>query len=586
MKANLIIIFLLFSVSQLESQEFNMQLDWATYYGNDRMVIKSMAADQEGNIYLVGYYRLYYLPEETPPPHFDFTDETSYQPAFSGGLSDAFLLKISPQGRPVWGTFLGGEGMDIFYDIKFTDENHFLVIGGTNSSSGISTPNATQMVYGGNGDTVIAKWNITGDLIWSTYYGNHMPQTINQYTGFWDEETHTTNLVVAPGGDFYFYSSGSVEATPGTFQQEPSTSFICRFNSSGELIWSTNYGINFSKIGGLAVSENFLYITGETGDVSADAPNTYFDTTGTYTPLFPSLSEIFITCFDSHGQRIWSRYFGGHSYEQIHKNSLVLTNDYLYLTGGTNSDEGITTDGSYNETTNFPPDPTTFLAKFDLNGNQIWGTYIEDWESNANSGFFGLRHIFSDSDNNLIITGITHYPSVGIPSEGAFQDSLVNYGYDSFIVKFNQNGEKIWGTYFGGAEDEYITPMMAFYNDTFYFAANFLSTGLATAGAFQENHISPGRYIPFIGKFAPQPLSVEDQIDNIAIKIYPNPARDVLHIDAAEEIIKMQIFDIQGKLIKTVSGSKQIDVSALSKGLYILRITTASGGYSEKFIKE
>lgn len=68
--------------------------------------------------------------------------------------------------------------------------------------------------------------------------------------------------------------------------------------------------------------------------------------------------------------------------------------------------------------------------------------------------------------------------------------------------------------------------------------------------------------------------------------MYPNPARDVLHIDAAEEIINVQIFDIQGKLIKTVSGSKQIHVNALTKGVYIVRITTASGMYSEKFIKE
>ena len=74
------------------------------------------------------------------------------------------------------------------------------------------------------------------------------------------------------------------------------------------------------------------------------------------------------------------------------------------------------------------------------------------------------------------------------------------------------------------------------------------------------------------------------------IKIWPNPARDILHIqhDFAPEY-QVAIYDIQGRLLfdqKIKSNQDQVDVSALDKGIYILKVETQMGQQNNiKFIK-
>ena len=72
-----------------------------------------------------------------------------------------------------------------------------------------------------------------------------------------------------------------------------------------------------------------------------------------------------------------------------------------------------------------------------------------------------------------------------------------------------------------------------------------------------------------------------------AITIYPIPVRDELRI-AGENINKVEIMDISGRIINNlqITINNSIDVSALSKGIYIVRIGTDKGVVTKKFIKE
>ena len=69
------------------------------------------------------------------------------------------------------------------------------------------------------------------------------------------------------------------------------------------------------------------------------------------------------------------------------------------------------------------------------------------------------------------------------------------------------------------------------------------------------------------------------------IKIYPNPAKDVLNISTEKAIITVEIYDSLGRLIKTETGNN-INVSQLSKGNYLIKIKTNGQELIEKFIKE
>lgn len=87
-------------------------------------------------------------------------------------------------------------------------------------------------------------------------------------------------------------------------------------------------------------------------------------------------------------------------------------------------------------------------------------------------------------------------------------------------------------------------------------------------------------------------LDIEnDTID--ALKLYPNPVKDVLTItvDKEEKIISYEIFDNYGSRVKkeklTVASNEQnVNLTELKKGFYIINIETDKGSYKEKIIKE
>ncbi len=68
-----------------------------------------------------------------------------------------------------------------------------------------------------------------------------------------------------------------------------------------------------------------------------------------------------------------------------------------------------------------------------------------------------------------------------------------------------------------------------------------------------------------------QPLGTE-------VRIFPNPATDILHIQSENDIDRVEIYDIRGKLVMTVDSrrraAEQLDVSGLPRGLYVLMVET------------
>lgn len=72
----------------------------------------------------------------------------------------------------------------------------------------------------------------------------------------------------------------------------------------------------------------------------------------------------------------------------------------------------------------------------------------------------------------------------------------------------------------------------------------------------------------------------------LEVSLYPNPVNDILHIDTAEEIKLVTVFGILGNKVLT-STSKEVNVSSLSKGIYIVKIQDADNNVStKKIIKE
>jgi len=75
------------------------------------------------------------------------------------------------------------------------------------------------------------------------------------------------------------------------------------------------------------------------------------------------------------------------------------------------------------------------------------------------------------------------------------------------------------------------------------------------------------------------------------IKIYPNPANDVITIESPffKQAQVISVCDVQGQLISSINTNAKktnVDISALSKGVYIVEVKTVNGFLVKKLIKE
>jgi hypothetical protein len=68
------------------------------------------------------------------------------------------------------------------------------------------------------------------------------------------------------------------------------------------------------------------------------------------------------------------------------------------------------------------------------------------------------------------------------------------------------------------------------------------------------------------------------------VRIYPNPATDLLYIDGSEKELVVNIYNIAGSMLisKKVSNSDVIDISSLTSGIYLLKINDGASSEIRK----
>lgn len=76
----------------------------------------------------------------------------------------------------------------------------------------------------------------------------------------------------------------------------------------------------------------------------------------------------------------------------------------------------------------------------------------------------------------------------------------------------------------------------------------------------------------------------EMENQKVALSIYPNPAKDEVHIQIAETIQNVTIYTTTGQMVKAQKQAETLQVSDLSAGIYFMQIETDKGTYIEKLI--
>lgn len=184
----------------------------------------------------------------------------------------------------------------------------------------------------------------------------------------------------------------------------------------------------------------------------------------------------------------WSTYYGGNqglAYTEFY--AVESKNNLIAGTGYTSSLNAIATSGafqtSYAGGNNGSDQSDAFLVVFNNNCERLWATY---YGGTFNEQGRGVRF---DKAGNIIMAGYTFSLGV-IASSGSFQ-STIGGGSDLFLVKFNANGQRIWGTYFGGSANEviYSSEILAIDSNNHYIiTGGSASAGLGTTGVHQSTH--------------------------------------------------------------------------------------------------
>jgi gliding motility-associated-like protein len=149
--------------------------------------------------------------------------------------------------------------------------------------------------------------------------------------------------------------------------------------------------------------------------------------------------------------RLWGTFYGDE--EDYGSNEFgSITTDLLgnnYLVGSTAVPNSSYATAGAHQTTIGNPDkmaPDGIIVKFSPDGHKIWSTYYGGEEYDR------IKAVKTDYQNNVIIVGQTN-SKTNISTVGSYSSSFGGYD-DGFLVKFNPAGVRLWGTYYGGKDND------------------------------------------------------------------------------------------------------------------------------------
>jgi gliding motility-associated-like protein len=219
-----------------------------------------------------------------------------------------------------------------------------------------------------------------------------------------------------------------------------------------------------------------MFITGFTSSTNFPLLNagTFFQAT-----FGGGILDAFILKFSNTGNLLFATYYGD-SDDDIGYSICTDTNGNVFVSGYTVSanfplqNAGTFFQGTFGGGLNVGD---AFILKFDNIGNRLWATLYGGTGSDYG---YSIR---TDLNGNLFVTGNTDSPNFPILNAGTFFQATFGGGNgDAFILKFDNNGNRLWATYFGGSAMDLCSPY-AFDNiaidncDNVYI--NFLTTDIS-----------------------------------------------------------------------------------------------------------
>lgn len=509
-------------------------------------------------------------------------------------LSFVFFLIISSvsvtaQNPIVDSTYFFGGATTGSFDISYARAVQKTMDGGYIIAGATSVPHVQAVNYHGSMDGFVVKLNSALELEWSRCYGSNLSEDIVDI-----KQDNVGNYILAGNSGANFY--------------------VVKTDNNGNVIWETIYG---NPVGPeICKSIDIL----SDGSIIVAGTNTEYDaplngTTNTY-----NISVIKIN--PQTGAVVNQYIYGGSRHD--YGNSIVASNNGgFFVAGQTFSSSGDVTCRSYAYC-----ESDFFLISADSNGNIIDSDCFAVTSNFANN-FNLVNKIINTSDGGQLLLG-----------KGRGNGNTGAVGQQDFrAIKIDANGLVQWEKHYGGYENDegisakqtsdggYILVGKTSSNSgqisnpsSYYVSQDGWIVKISATGVLEWNRkigggsideffdveeMSPNEFIVvgetrstnfdcatsggrrfWVSKISNSLLSTSDQNSNTNF-IYPNPANNILYLSESFHVTEVFISDMSGRklIYKKAEGITQVDVSAMTTGIYLVTVRSAGKYISQKIIK-
>lgn len=598
MKKKLLFSGLLASNIILTAQINPLPFHWANKTGStgSDAAIQSVA-DPKGSTYVIGRF------EGTV----DLDPGSVVRNFTSVGGRDAYIQKFNPSGQLVWVKTFGGSSSDNASAITI-DYYKNIYITGTYEGKIDLNPNAgvSNQTSKGRTDVFVIKLDSNGFFYWGKSFGGIELETARGI------DVDNSGGISVVGG---FKGTVDFDPNTGVFNQSSNPTvhagYIVKLNSMGSLTWAKTIKGSASVSVSAVESWNSgdIVCSGTFGGTADFDPNAGVVNLTSNSPL----SNACIFKLNSSGNLLWAKRIGTTSYTEAPDLAMdIQQNVYLIGTYSAYNTGDAFNPASYSLLLDVDPNSgvqnrtgtasaNLYIVSLDKNGFYRWDyTLKANFNTQIPSGVTGLN-IETEICGNIYFTGTLTGTADADPGSNVQTISSPSGQSAAILGKLNVNGLFLGAVTLGNTGSTITAGHVSTdYYGNAYVTGNFTKTidfnpSTSTFNLTSTNSTSGTSSTDgFLGKYgvhqwaareaAPDAtVTLNEEIMpegiNVSLKMYPNPAKEVLYIQS-NETGKLEIYSITGQLISSEilnAGIAQKNITDLNSGTYITRFISSQG---------
>ena len=410
-------------------------LETSTFLGGPAEdAVSDLTLDEQGNIYITGVTRSTGIATEQ-------AYKTSYQ-ADGFGQSDGFVAKLDPSGSQLlFLTYIGGRKDETPHGIAVDSQGSILVTGTTTSEdfpavAAYQGQLASQYSFGGL-DAFALKLDSAGSaLVYSTYLGGGAIEV----GGKIDVDAQGNAYIVGGTTSNDFPTINAFQPVRGNPSGFTPDAFVAKLGPSGAPAYVTYLGGADSEWG-FAVAADSTGAAWVVGMTDSEG----FPVASAFQTEITGDVDVFAAKLSANGQALLTSGFLGGSKVDTPSEAAVDSENNLYITGFTTSDDFPVAGAAQEEFAGgavFSQD--AFVAKISSSGTQLlYSTYL------GGSGTEVGNSIAVGPDGSAYVAGETD--SSDLPLAAASQAFNAG-GIDGFVAKLSPSGGQVdYLTYLGGS---------------------------------------------------------------------------------------------------------------------------------------